>query len=242
MKREVELENPWLNLEASLVHPDDEEALKEYAHKLVGDYEVQRDLLPFPFFGCPNQAEVFILASNPGYVIANRQEQKDSVFREAFRRSLKHCTLHPYLDPRFEETAGYKWWQKRLQDVFQQFEPENHHLVTEKLMCIQMFPYHSKSFRRSIARHLPTQEYTLHLVRNAVREQKEIVVLRAPWRDLLRQMLAPAPLDHFPFITVLNFQGQRTPCLNAREGWMTPAQFERIIGNLKVSLEYQCKD
>ncbi len=193
-------------------------------------------MLPFPFFGRPEQAELYILASNPGYVSINRQEQADPLLAEAFRKNLQHNNLHPYLDPQFDKTAGYKWWRERLKDVFLQFKPEEQHTLAEKLMCVQLFPYHSKEFRSSVARHLPTQQYARYLVLNAVKEEKEIVVLRAPWRDLLRKLLAPIPLEDFPFITVVKFQGQRTPSLNQRDGWLQPDQFDRIIKRLSSSI------
>lgn len=235
-RRGYRMENPWLKLGEVNIHPDDEEALEKYADKLTGDYEVQKDLLPFPFFGLPEQAEVLILASNPGYVLKNREEQGEALFRAAFKESLEHHTIHPYLDPRFQKTKGYEWWHKRLAAVLSQFQPEEHDELMKKLMCVQLFPYHSKKFKSSVAQHLLTQSYSLKLVSDAINEEKEIVVLRAPWRDLLKKKLYPNPLEHFPFITVVKFQGQRPPSLSTEGGWIQPAQFERIVKRLRASI------
>ncbi len=79
------MENPWPKLGEANIHLDDEEALEKYAGKLIGDYEVQKDLLPFPFFGFPEQAELLVLASNPGYALENHKEQRNTPFRAAFR-------------------------------------------------------------------------------------------------------------------------------------------------------------
>jgi hypothetical protein len=86
---------------------NDAQVLNDRGGQLIGDYEVQKQLLPVPFFGNPEKAEVYVLVSNPGYdPERNDREHSDPSFRQRYRASLGHDMLHPYLDRNFECVAG----------------------------------------------------------------------------------------------------------------------------------------
>lgn len=240
--------NPWLDLPLEPPYvlrsqgddDDDARVLDRFVGKLKNDCEVQRNLLPVPFFGDPKRAEVYLLVSNPGYdPTKNDREHADPAFQESYRASLRHKLLHPYLDPNFDcvggqQTGGFQWWRRRLGDLFCRFTEAEYSAVASRLMCVQLFPYHSRCFCWSVARRLPSQGYSLYLVEEAIRQNKEIIVLRAPWRDVINPMLKKLDCVDYPYYTVATFQRQRTPSVNPY--WIGEEPFERIVGRIQSSI------
>ena len=69
--------------------------------------------------------------------------------------------------------------------------------INRNLMCIQYFPYHSQKWRG--APHLPSQEYTFHLVREAINSKKKIILMRAK-----RDWLSGVKELHDNYVKVVN--------------------------------------
>jgi hypothetical protein len=50
--------------------------------------------------------------------------------------------------------------------------------VARKVICVEQFPYKSVSFR-SLGETLPSQQYSFDLIRDAIRQRKQIVMMRS---------------------------------------------------------------
>lgn len=234
------MQNPWLKLEDDFVLPQDKEILNRFP-----DVKTE-GLIPFPFFGDPNKATAFLLLSNPRYSDENPEEHSRRNFVEAARRNLRHEILHPYLDSNteFMRTAGSRWWHRVLKHVFVEFGPDEHDQIASQLMCIQLFPYHSKKFAdkpalRKSVHTLSSYQYSCYLVQKAIRDEKQIIVMRAPWRDLLQSEQfgadLPGSLLDYSFITVLDFKKIKAGAPVISYETMGNKKFNQLITKLKQS-------
>jgi hypothetical protein len=119
-------------------------------------------LIPVPFVGNLQSAKVFILMLNPGFSeVDYYSETHCSDFRSALVDSLRQ-RIHPNdfpmisLNPRFAWTGGYRYWSAKLDKVLmaackhRRFSwTDALRFVSRNLACIELYPYHSRSF------HLP---------------------------------------------------------------------------------------
>src|SRR5689334_18116030 len=113
--------NPWLALpeSAPYVAPDDGETLRRFSPRLRGPFALQLDLLPQPWTGDIERAEILMLALNPGYAEADREDLRDHAYAAEWKAALSFSTRTPFyvLDPAFEATGGGRWWVRRLRDL-----------------------------------------------------------------------------------------------------------------------------
>lgn len=172
------MQNPWnfLPLHPPYVLASDMEVLKRFNATASTRHRYDLSLFPEPYFGSPN-APVVILNLNPGWSSDDAAAHAHPIFAAMTRRSLRH-ELAPYpflhLQPK-SYTPGSKWWNQRTRELASDvgFEP-----TARLIACIQYFPYHSPEYSPSTPR-LPSQEYNFHLVRKAIQQKAEIVVLRS---------------------------------------------------------------
>ena len=118
-----------------------------------------------------------MLALNPGYSDEDPQLHASPGFAARLRANLAH-EAQPYpfylLNPA-NDGSGRQWWRRKLKELLGEF-PEDK--VAEALLCVEYFPYHSRSFK-PLAQHLPSQEYGFDLVRRAVARGAVVVAMRA---------------------------------------------------------------
>ena len=200
------------------VLPCDKPILDRYAPKLTGEAEIRLDTLAYPYLGNPETADVLLLALNGGFKpeVLNYL-QADPIYVEQRRKSLTFESDYPffYLDPRFASTAGHQWWRRRLSYFV---ERQGLKSVAEKFACVQWFPYCSARFK-ALPQLLPSQEYSFDLVRQAIKDGKEIVLMRSreKWRAAVPE------LKDYPYIE-LKFP--RTTFV--AKNHMTDEQFKRL--------------
>ncbi|SHF83917.1 hypothetical protein SAMN05444273_11615 [Litoreibacter ascidiaceicola] len=156
------------------IHPDDEPILErkllaqepplrsfdEYVTALrnvkLEARKLHLSLLPQPYLGDLRNAPVVILLLNPG-LDANDfyLESNSSEFREELLSSIRQTsTKHIFLDPKWAWTSGFSWWEKKLRGVAEVIAAKKFRgrygkaldLLAEKVACLEMVPYHSKSF------------------------------------------------------------------------------------------------
>ncbi|MGI4788384.1 MAG: hypothetical protein ACRYFS_05985 [Janthinobacterium lividum] len=220
------LQDPWGDLPTNppYVLPCDKPILDQFSPKLIGDTAVRLDTLAYPYLGNPKTADVLLLALNGGFApeVLNYLSD-DPVYVDQRRKSLTFESDYPffYLDPRFSYTLGYRWWRKRLSYFI---ERQGQKAVANQFACIQFFPYCSARYKE-LPKILPSQEYSFGLVRQAIKDKKEIVLMRsrAMW-------LAAVPeLKDYPYIE-LRFP--RNPYIDRKH--MTEEQFARIENAVKV--------
>ena len=114
-------------------------------------------LLPVPFMGDLRNASIYVLMTNPGVKPDDYRESEEDAFRDALLSNLKQEWLDgslpfPHLDPRFDWHDGFVYWDKErglrrtiveLARVRGISEPEARALLCDKLVVIQLVPYHS---------------------------------------------------------------------------------------------------
>ena len=211
--------NPWLNLpeSAPYVAPDDAEMLERLSLRLRGPFAMQLDLLPQPWTGDIKRAEILMLALNPGYAEADREELRNHDYADQWKAALSFCTRTPFyfLDPAFKATGGARWWARRLRDLI---SIVGHDVVAQKVMCVEHFPYKSARYA-PLGATLPSQRYSFDLVRDAISRGKQIVVMRSEriWLESV------AELRSYPYVRLTNHQN---PHLSRAQ--MTADQFDAL--------------
>jgi len=216
--------NPWRHLPDAppYIAEADRELLARCVGKLKGAYELKLDLLPQPWTGDIKRATVLMLALNPGFAADDHAEIENPDYAEQWRLALSFSTRVPFyfLDPAFSHTGGYRWWHRRLTALI---EVAGREAVAEQVMCVEHFPYKSVSYG-SLGVTLPSQHYSFEIVRYAIREKKEIVLMRSE-----RVWLESVPeLRNYPYIRLSNNQN---PYFSRSQ--MTSEQFERLSAALR---------
>ncbi len=219
--------NPWDNLSASppFAAPVDVPLLNSLSSRLQGRFALQFDLLPQPWTGNFQTAEVFLLALNPGFNEDDHVELRNPDYAEQWRLALSFQTRTPFyfLDPAFQSTGGFRWWHRRLRDLIDEVGLD---AVAQKVMCIEHFPYKSVRYR-PLAITLPSQRFSFELVEDAIQRRKKIVVMRSE-----RVWLESVPeLRSYPYIRLSNHQN---PYLSRAQ--MTAEQFQRLANALRSGL------
>jgi hypothetical protein len=114
-------------------------------------------LLPVPYAGNLEKADVFILLLNPSLAPSDYYgEYEHPAFRRALQQSLKQDfqdVEYPflYLNPLFCWHHAYRWWEAKLRGIVQAVAKEHHggrYLdalkdVSRRVAAIDLVPYHS---------------------------------------------------------------------------------------------------
>ena len=192
--------NPWQSLPniSPFVLPDD--ALTVAAHNARCDdrYRVQLGVVPEPYIGRIDAPVVF-LNINPGW---NEIHDPINSVRPAFvtrhAANLFHRPMtFPFylLDP---DLAPFRttWWEKRLRELIEATSLE---AVSRNFLCVEFFPYHSKSYKA--CKLLPSQDYGFALV-NAALQRDAVILMRSrrAWMEAV-PALANYPNCYFPSST-----------------------------------------
>ena len=192
------MQNPWrqLPVKAPFVLPMDAAAVAAYQQHFAGspNLQLQTQLMPEPYHGNPN-ASICILSLNPGFSERDTHWHFDTELGASLRANLAHESAeYPfvYFDPRFEDSPGAKWWRRKTRRVIEHVGLSK---AASAIFNVELFPYHSKSYRRVpkrlVANRLvPSSEYSGHLVREFIRKNKTIVVFRSfrLWVDLVPEL------------------------------------------------------
>ena len=146
-------------------------------------FTVQTQVLPEPFIGDPTSL-VYVLALNPGYSASDDEWHARDNYSTAILANLHHeSSNYPFYfyDPRFSESPGARWWRRKTRWLIDDLGCET---LSQNIFCVQLFPYHSTRYRRipnqiSPNGLVPSSEYSIDLVRNAIRDGKTIIAMRA---------------------------------------------------------------
>ncbi|OGJ60951.1 hypothetical protein A3A67_00840 [Candidatus Peribacteria bacterium RIFCSPLOWO2_01_FULL_51_18] len=160
----------WKKLNRKMhVHPEDspflhfpkkpytsyQHYISDYLQNKVNDSTLHSGLLPVPYIGNIESATVYILMLNPGFshddYIAESKYFPN--FRKALKANLKAKSPFLFLHPDFLWTGGGRYWEKRFAIIAKELlrkkkiaYKEALKLISEKVACIELFPYHSKKF------------------------------------------------------------------------------------------------
>jgi hypothetical protein len=114
------MNNPWNSLatQAPYILGIDSDWIRvnqiELAESLVGkkdsqdrlkNYSLRTDITPFPYYGNPNTANIFVLQANPGYDPDWESNELSSLILDLDRKNLLHQNKIPlcYTQPKYAE-------------------------------------------------------------------------------------------------------------------------------------------
>lgn len=167
-------QNPWQNLKPLYVLPEDFAAIVNHRHYS----NLRLETLPDQVIGGLDNAEVIFLLLNPGF------DEKDITVNLAlpeFTKANQRNLVDPYTSPFYyfgselEVTGGYIWWARILKPLITAGVTEA--VLRNKIMAIEYFPYHSKTYKNLPV--VPSQQHAFDLVREAIRREKTIVIMRS---------------------------------------------------------------
>lgn len=218
------LRNPWEAISKIPPHilESDLKAL-EKCRKKPENLGWKGSLMPIPYLGNYQKASVIILCLNPGY--SENNDEKDYCNNYFFQENLKGLLMNskiPFyaLDQKVNFSGGYVWWTKIFKQLINQFGLT---VISTKIMCLQYLAYHSKTFINPPCI-IPSQEFTFNILRQSIRDQKTIVIMRSKklWINAVPE------LENYPYIELKN---HRRPFLTERN--MMKENFEKLIESLK---------
>lgn len=189
--------------------------------------EIRFDAMPDPYCGNLDHAEVVFLALNPGFIDDDIDVNlNNKTFISENIKNYQHNASVPffYLMDELSETGGYKWWKKHLNSLLKEgilFEN-----LQQKIMNIEYMPYHSVRYKHNNII-LPSQEYSFNLVRQAIKMNKQIVIMRAK-----KYWLAAVPeLNDYKNVAQLN--STQNVSISRKNMDNQPGAFDRLLKVLK---------
>lgn len=222
------MKNPWTQLGKSspFVLHDDWEVMRR-TRKMKGQQRNRKEfkVLPFPFSGSRNRSRILALLLNPGFANdglsdISMHQLVPSYSAENRKALLFKKTAVPFfiLNERYACFVGFDWWYKNWMPVIKQvgLKAVQHHL-----MCVEFIPYHSSHFSSfDINTCIPSQRFSVFLVREAMKKGKTIIIMKGK----------PRWFKEIPALKTY----RRLICLNTtRKSIISPknvgrTQFERI--------------
>lgn len=211
------MQNPWINLPKNdpYILFEDQEAFETHGLS-TQDFGLRLEVLPVPFIGSLNSAKIVLLGLNPGFSEDDLIKPQEDF--EENQKALTFSSSIPFycLNPLWQKNGGYVWWSKILKQLI---SIKGLSVVQKETMCIQYFPYHSKSFVR-VPFTLPSQNFSFDLVREAIKKNLIIVVMRSKklWFEAVPELIS------YPYIEVKNY---RRPFLSRNN--MRSEDFDKIL-------------
>lgn len=192
------MHNPWLRLprRSPYVLAEDRRQVEEFNTATANSrLRIDTSLLPEPYTG-RRTAPIVILALNPGLGPTDAATHRRRVFRKRLLSCLRQEPMdHPFhhLDPA-ESGPGAVWWRRNVRGLLAEVGPK---VLSKNLLCLEFFPYHSIGFRHARVR-LPSQEYTFHLLRAAMRRRAVVILTRGErlWGSAVPELLTYSNLYH----------------------------------------------
>ncbi len=175
------MRNPWKSVQQKKTAPyvvdADRQVLEEAGFNLSKNDQFK--IVPIPFMGNLEKAEVVILLLNPGF--SNDGESDLSMqrhnqnFVKLAKKNLAHKIVKkPFflLDEEFAYYVGFDWWHERTKQLEKKVTRP---VLQQKIACINLFPYHSVRYKH-LKKLLPSQEYGFYLVEKAIKQNKLLIV------------------------------------------------------------------
>lgn len=198
------IENPWLNISwgNSIAEID-----KEYLTKFSCSKKIQTNTLPEPYTGDVT-SNVYCLNLNPGdaCVCDDSEPQIKEDFTKYTLQTLRH-EIKDNMWFQLEKTAGYTWLQQMTKELREYKKEQN-----PRMFVIEYFPYHTEE-EAYFPRKLPSYEYSNQLIRQAMAENKYIVIMihRKEWLQRISGLEEYERLVYLnnprkPYLTKNNFK------------------------------------
>ena len=200
---EIEPENPWLNLKKTgknYIAKGDKDVLDKWNKKIqsnkeqnyVTEHEFHLELLPEPFWGDLENANVYILSGNPGFGGNEQKIDGKQAFIDAIKENLnRDASRLIWLDSDLKENTKDKEYEKDGETVlyhpgFEYWEEKTKELREKagddlNICVIELFPYHSQKISdemKKCASELPSREFVDFYIEKAINDGKRIVIAR----------------------------------------------------------------
>jgi hypothetical protein len=221
----VAVENPWTELpgQSPYILDVDRSSIEAYNISHKDDSKIVVGSIPEPFIGNPKSARVVLLNLNPGHSEDDAIDHADCDFRGAMIRNLRHEPQDfPFyaLNPKFKWTGCGKWWRARTRKLHE--ADLSWEAISNGLLVIEWFPYHSLTSDLPSKRLCPSQEYSFQLAKEMLAGKVLVVGMRSK-----RRWLNALPArQNVPFLK------------NPRNPYISPANtsadfFEQIVECLR---------
>lgn len=240
------MENPWIMLptRAPYVLGMDKDWVETYQNKLfksanrkkilshdqiIFDRMLRTDITPFPYYGNPQEAAVFVLQANPGYDSNWDSNSLTPLILGFDRKNLLHqndvplCYTQPdYANWQYNDgKRKVDWYWQRTRQLRERVGWE---AVANRLMYLEMFPYRSIKLMRPKTLP-PSQQYTFHLLRKALRRNVLVVISR-----MEKQWLEYIP-ELKEYKNTILLKNKRNVVLSP--GNMSDGSFEKLCATLR---------
>lgn len=177
------MKNPWLNISWENPIADEDRKRIEERYGSVGAFEIKynnadlrlREALPEPYSG-NKDSKVYCLNMNPGKWLDDFSDSPSIL--EMTIKNLRHevdnyLWWNQILDNKGNPHDGAKWTDDTLKGIKKVLGEDK----IPSIFFIEYFPYHSKS-SFDFPLYLPSYDYTDHLIIEAIRQEKYIIVMR----------------------------------------------------------------
>ena len=235
------IENPWNRLpdKPPFVLPEDKgkvEAFNQKQQKAGQNHSLNLDLIPEAFLG-RRDATLVLLGNIAGVSETGDPPspyKQEPAFQSRLRINLHHvpspCPF-VYLDPDIVP-PGEDWWQRKLKHILNELGngAAAKSILARNVFAVEFFPYVSWSNRYTHdSLRLPSQDYSFDLVRDAVKKQEAVIVLRHGERRWLK---AVPELSRYPrLVRLKNYQRGTISPNNCRDnGWSHIREIVRKMG------------
>ncbi|MCK9617851.1 MAG: hypothetical protein M0R21_08435 [Lentimicrobiaceae bacterium] len=197
-------ENPWINLIHSegnyyldIDHDNIIQNNDDYENDSENENYVDLRYIPEPFIG-NIEAQIYFLLANPGRTADNEELELNNLgehFIDASINNLNHnLNNYPflYLNPDFEHTEGYRWWNRCLNPIITHLNIDRQ-LFASSFFAIEIYGYHTRQFNSRFINNnlwLTSIDYTVNLIRNAIHKNKLILISRSVrnWFNLVEDL------------------------------------------------------
>lgn len=178
----IMIKNPWLNISWSDTVADVDKAYIKQHYGSVKAFEekykssglnLQR-CLPDPYSGNKN-SKVYCLNMNPGEPdpCFYQHTEYEKRTQKNLRHDVKDCFWAEGLQGMCgKQHAGIDWMDKKMAGLTEILGRR------PNVFFIEYFPYHSKK-GFSFPEYLPSYEYSDELIREAIRQEKLIIIMRS---------------------------------------------------------------
>jgi hypothetical protein len=207
------MKNPWYQLPHTepYILKEDFPSISTFNKRTDFNHAIQTNILPEPFLGNPTTAKVILLNLNPGFDDKDLSWHKQQEFVSENSKNLLHQSDPPFylLNHKFKESGGFIWWYKHLKQFIDLLGLD---VVSRRFLCIEYFPYHSKQYKPMPV--IPSQGYTFFLVREAMKQQTPMIMMRGE-----RLWLSAIPeLSDYPYNRLHSAQNVSISKRNLSEG------------------------
>jgi len=161
--------NPWLELRSDppYILPMDERQIREHNSRRHESSKLALESIPEPFIGNPETAKVVLLLLNPGHNQYESEAHRHPDLKEALFRNLRgEPRPYPFfpLNPSLSWSPTAKWWLPRTREL-RESTGLDCLTLSEKLLAIEWFPYHSRNSGLPTRRLCESQKYTFELAK-----------------------------------------------------------------------------